>query len=61
MSLIFPIVSELIEKQNKDKLSLLYSFFYNYFSVIILSFSTLFITLGAEIAVALFGKAYITS
>jgi len=61
MSLIFPIVSELIEKKNKEKLSLLYSFFYNYFSICILSFSALFIVLWPEIAIALFGKNYTTS
>jgi O-antigen/teichoic acid export membrane protein len=54
MYLIFPIVSELIEKKNNEKLSLLYSFFYNYFSIAILSFSTILIVLGPEIATALF-------
>ncbi len=59
--LIFPIVSELIEKNDKQKLWLLYSFFYNYFSIFILSFSVLFITLWSEISIALFGKEYLTS
>lgn len=61
MWLIFPIVSELIWKNDKYKLSLLYSFFYNYFSILILSFSTLFIVLWPEISIALFWKQYITS
>ena len=61
MYLIFPIVSELIEKKNNEKLSLLYSFFYNYFSIAILSFSTILIVLGPEIATALFWKSYMTS
>ena len=61
MWLIFPVVSELIEKNDKHKLSLLYSFFYNYFAIIILSFSTLFISLWPEISIALFWKQYITS
>lgn len=61
MGLVFPIVSELFEKKDNYKLWQLYSFFYNYFSIIILSFSTLFITLGQEISVALFWKQYITS
>ena len=61
MSLIFPIVSELIEKKDEHKLSLLYSFFYNYFSILILSFSTLFIVLGPEICIALFWKQYLIS
>lgn len=59
--LIFPIVSELIEKNDNHKLWLLYSFFYSYFPIFILSFSTLFIVLGPEISIALFGKEYLTS
>ncbi len=61
MSLIFPLVSELFEKKDTTKLWLLYSFFYNYFSIFILSLSTLFIVLWPEISVALFGKQYLTS
>ena len=61
MWLIFPIVSELTEKKDKTKLCLLYSFFYNYFSIIILSLSTLFITLWPEISIALFWKQYLIS
>ena len=61
MWLIFPIVSELIEKKDEHKLSLLYSFFYNYFSILILSFATLFIVLGPEICISLFWKQYLTS
>ena len=59
--LIFPLVSELFEKKDKTKLWLLYSFFYNYFSIFILSFSVLLIALWPEISVALFGKEYLTS
>ena len=61
MWLIFPIVSELTEKKDEHKLSLLYSFFYNYFSILILSFATLFIVLWPEICIALFWKQYLTS
>lgn len=61
MSLIFPLVSELFEKKDNTKLWLLYSFFYNYFSIFILSLSTLFIVLWPEISIALFGKQYLTS
>lgn len=61
MWLIFPVVSELIEKKDKTKLWLLYSFFYNYFSIFILSLSTLFIVIWPEISIALFGKQYLTS
>ncbi len=59
--LIFPLVSELTEKKDNTKLWLLYSFFYNYFSIFILSLSTLFIVLWPEISIALFGKQYLTS
>lgn len=58
MGLIFPMVSELIEKKDQKKLWLLFSFFYNYFSVLILSISILFIALWPEIAIALFGEKY---
>lgn len=61
MSLIFPLASELYEKKDKTKLWLLYSFFYNYFSILILSLSTLFIVLGPEISIALFWPEYLTS
>ena len=61
MWLIFPVVSELIEKKDNYKLWLLYSFFYNYFSILILSFSTLLIVLWPEISVSLFWKEYLTS
>ena len=61
MWLIFPVVSELIEKKDSHKLWLLYSFFYNYFSIFILSLSTLFIVIWPEISIALFGKQYLTS
>ena len=61
MGIIFPMVSELIEKKDEKKLWLLFSFFYNYFSVLILSISILFIALWSEIAIALFGEKYQTS
>ncbi len=61
VGLIFPLASELFEKKDKTKLWLLYSFFYNYFSIFILSFSTLFIVLWPEVSIALFGKQYLTS
>lgn len=61
MGLIFPLASELFEKKDKTKLWLLYSFFYNYFSIFILSLSTLFVVLWPEISIALFGKQYLTA
>ena len=54
MSLIFPIVAEVMEKKDEKKLNLLISFFYSYFSVLTLSFSALLIALGPEIATVLF-------
>lgn len=61
MGLIFPIVSELGAKKDRNKLWLLFSFFYNYFSIITVSLSLLFILLGPEIANSLFWKEYIIS
>lgn len=61
ISLIFPIASELYEKDNKDKLWQLISYFYNYFSIIILSFSILFIIFGTEISTILFWIHYLAS
>ncbi len=61
LGLIFPLTSELFEKKDKTKLWLLYTFFYNYFSIFILSLSTLFIVLWPEISIALFWKEYLTS
>ncbi len=58
MWLIFPIVSELITKKDQKKLWLLFSFFYNYFLILTLSLSILFITLGPEIAIVLFWEKY---
>ena len=54
MSLIFPIVAEVMEKKDEKKLNLLISFFYSYFSVLTLSFIALLIVLGPEIATVLF-------
>ena len=61
LGIIFPLASELFEKKDMTKLWLLYSFFYNYFSIFILSFSTLFIALWPEISIALFWEEYLTS
>ena len=58
MSLIFPIVAEVMEKKDEKKLNLLISFFYSYFSVLTLSFSALLIALGPEIATVLFWEKF---
>ena len=58
MSLIFPIVAEVMEKKDEKKLNLLISFFYSYFSIFTLSFSALLIALGPEIATVLFWEKF---
>jgi O-antigen/teichoic acid export membrane protein len=54
MFLIFPLTSEYFEKSNKEAINRLISIFYNYFSILILSLSAIFIALGPEIATGLF-------
>ena len=49
MSLIFPMVSELIEKKNNNKISILISFFYSYFSIFSLFIGAIFLGLGSEL------------
>ena len=61
MWLIFPIVSELTEKKDHNKLWFLCSFFYNYFSILVFSVSILFISLGPEIAITFLGEKYLAS
>lgn len=57
-ALLYPLVSEYKEKsENKSIENLIYCF-YSYFSVIVLSLSVLFITLGPEISVTLFWDKY---
>lgn len=58
MSLIFPMVSELIEKKNNNKISILISFFYSYFSIFSLSISILLIVLWPEIASTIFWNKF---
>lgn len=61
MGLIFPMVSELIEKKDHQKLWLLFSFFYSYFSILILSIALFLVAFGPEIAVVLFWEKYLIS
>ena len=58
MSLIFPIVAEVMEKKDEKKLNLLISFFYSDFSILTLSFSALLTDLGPEIATVLFWEKF---
>jgi len=61
MGLIFPMVSELVTKKDTKKLSLLYKFFYTYFSVFTLFLAVFFVVLGPEFALVFFGKKFLFS
>lgn len=60
-SLLYPLTSEYNENKNKQWIEKLISIFYNYFSVIVLSFSILFVILGPEISISLFWTKYLLS
>lgn len=60
-SLLYPLTSEYNENKNKQWIEKLISVFYNYFSVIALSFSVLLVVLGPEISVSLFWEKYLLS
>ena len=59
--LIFPMVSELITKKDKNKLKLLFSFFYTYFLIFAFFFAMFMVALWPEIALIFFGKKFILS
>lgn len=61
IGLIFPMVSEIVTKEEKQKLHTLSWFFYTYFSVFSLALSVFLMILGPEIALILFGKRFILS
>lgn len=61
IGLIFPIVSEMIGKKDINKLRLLFSFFYSYFSVFAFLFAIFMAALWPEIASILFGQKFIFS
>jgi len=61
LSLVFPIVSEIMAKKDSTKLELLQNTLYKYFSVFALSIGWLFFVLGPEIAVILFGQKFFNS
>lgn len=58
---IFPLVSELISKNDKPKLKLLFRFFYTYFSVFAFAFAMFLTVLGPEIALTIFSKSFVIS
>lgn len=61
MGIIFPIVSELVSKKDTKKLSLLFDFFYTYFSIFSFSLAAFFIVLGPQLALIFFGHKFIFS
>lgn len=61
MFLVCPLTSELFEDSNKKKIQQLLSIFYNYFTIIVLWLSIIFISLWKEIAIVLYWEEYITS
>ena len=60
-ALLYPLTSEYKETANTKAIENLITIFYNYFLVIVLSFSTLLITLWTEISTILFWKDYYLS
>jgi len=61
LSLLFPIVTELITKNDNHKLEMLQNIMYKYFSVFALSISWIFMVFGKELAAILFGVKFIYS
>lgn len=61
MGLIFPMVSEIVTKEQKEKLHGLSSFFYTYFSVFSLLILVILMVLWPEIALILFGERFVLS
>jgi len=61
LALLFPLISELINKRQLDKYQLLLSFFYKYFWVFALSLGALLFILWPQIALVLFGKNFLIS
>jgi O-antigen/teichoic acid export membrane protein len=59
IGLVFPIVTELITKQDKTRLGLMQTMFYKYFSVFALSISVIFFILGPNIASIFFWVKFI--
>ena len=61
MNLIFPLISELITKNDNQKLSTLFNIFYTYFTVLALSLAGIFLVIGPEIALIIYGKNFLFS
>ena len=61
LSLVFPIVNELIQKKDHQKFSQFQDLFYKYFALLGISLWALFVVLGQPIAVVLFGQKFLYS
>lgn len=61
LSLILPLVSELIAKQDIEKMYILQNFLFTYVTVLSISFSGLLFSLWPEIATVLFGQKFVYS
>ena len=61
MTLLFPLVSELIEKKDHQKVWILCSFFYSYLSIGILIFSAFMMLFSREITILLFWEKFLAS
>jgi len=60
-SLLYPLTSEYKENSDTKSIEKLIFIFYNYFSIIAISFSTLLIVVGPELSTALFWEKYLLS
>ena len=61
LALTFPIVNELIQKNDHQKLALFQNIFYKYFSLLGVSLGGLFLVLWQVIAVVFFGEKFLYS
>ena len=61
MTLLFPLVSELIEKKDHQKVWILCSFFYSYLSIGVLIFSAFMMIFSGEITTLLFWEKFLAS
>lgn len=61
MTLLFPLVSELSEKNDEAKVRILCSFFYSYLSILVIIFSGLMMIFSKEITILFFGERFLAS
>lgn len=61
LSLILPLVSELLAKNDSEKISVLQNFLYTYVTILAMSYSGLLFSLWPEIATVLFWQKFIFS